>query len=249
MTVLFLFIPLVLAKHEMPRAPGMYPPEEMKNDVPTMPRNPYQTNMVQDDGAFDNYQFYYEKDPSDTKPPGKGGVYQEPPKSSGKPYSSDVPSDGPIPPALNIHRPAIPMYINVSPKSPAPQPPQGNETPRVSGPTPSDDTPMTNKLGQGDDSEQPYQPVSYYEKSAPKGPVPPPSSTTPEISEYAGWTPQPKHKSPLDAYDDKGPPARPPISDSIRAPAIPNDKEEKNEVLDPYITQKTPKYERALARS
>ncbi|KAL6730540.1 hypothetical protein Aduo_001504 [Ancylostoma duodenale] len=246
MTVLFLFIPLVLAKHEMPRAPGMYPPEEMKNDVPTMPRNPYQMNMVQDDGAFDNYQFYYEKDPSEMKPSRKGG-YQGPPKSKGKPPLTDVLSSGPIPPApdSNIHRPAIPMYINVSPESPAPPPPRGNETPRISRPTSSDDTPMTRRVGHGDD--QPYQPVSYYETSAPKGPVPPHSSTTPETSEYIGWTPLPKHKS-LEAYDDKGPHARPSTSDYIRAPAIPNTEDEQSEVLDPYITQKTPKYEHALAR-
>ncbi|KIH59265.1 hypothetical protein ANCDUO_10508 [Ancylostoma duodenale] len=164
-----------------------------------------------------------------------------------KPPLTDVPSSGPIPPApdSNIHRPAIPMYINVSPKSPAPPPSWGNETPRISRPTSSDDTPMTRRVGHGDD--QPYQPVSYYETSAPKGPVPPHSSTTPETSEYIGWTPLPKHKS-LEAYDDKGPHARPSTSDYIRAPAIPNTEDEQSEVLDPYITQKTPKYEHALAR-
>ncbi|EYC43150.1 hypothetical protein Y032_0501g2588 [Ancylostoma ceylanicum] len=250
MTVLFLFIPLVLAKHEMPHAPGMYPPEEMKNDVPTMPRNPYQTNMVQDDGAFENYQFYYEKDPSETKSPGKGGDSYEPAKPGGKPSSHIVPSGGPIPPPppSNIHRPAIPMYINVSPKSPAP--PLGNETPRINRPMPIDDTPMTKRPSHGDDSDRAYQPESYYETAGPpKGPVPPHSSTTPETSEYIGWTPLPKNKYALSKYDDKSPPARPATSDYIRAPGIPNDEEQQNEVLDPYITPKTPKYENALARN
>lgn len=68
---------------------------------------------------------------------------------------------------------------------------------------PSDDTPMTNRLSHGDDSGTPSQPDSYYETGGPKGPVPPQGSTTPETTEYIGWTPLPKHKSTLNAYDDK----------------------------------------------
>ncbi|EPB71331.1 hypothetical protein ANCCEY_09583 [Ancylostoma ceylanicum] len=171
-------------------------------------------------------------------------------KRNGKPSSHIVPSGGPIPPPppSNIHRPAIPMYINVSPKSPAP--PLGNETPRINRPMPIDDTPMTKRPSHGDDSDRAYQPESYYETAGPpKGPVPPHSSTTPETSEYIGWTPLPKNKYALSKYDDKSPPARPATSDYIRAPGIPNDEEQQNEVLDPYITPKTPKYENALARN
>ncbi|KJH53504.1 hypothetical protein DICVIV_00247 [Dictyocaulus viviparus] len=65
-TLLALVIPLVFAKLDLShvRAPGMYPPEETRTDVPDIPLNSYQMTMTDISGDFNNYQYYYEKDPT-----------------------------------------------------------------------------------------------------------------------------------------------------------------------------------------
>ncbi|KAJ1347414.1 hypothetical protein KIN20_002466 [Parelaphostrongylus tenuis] len=58
-----LFVPVVIGKPDIPlvHAPGTYPVEEMNNEIPTMPMNPYQRTMIDTPENFYNYQFYYEK--------------------------------------------------------------------------------------------------------------------------------------------------------------------------------------------
>lgn len=71
------FLPLLLlaavavAIDNFPRAPGHYPPEEMKNDVPQMPMSSYQQMMMSDSNAVEDYQFYYEKEASKPAPLGE----------------------------------------------------------------------------------------------------------------------------------------------------------------------------------
>ncbi|KAK6728912.1 hypothetical protein RB195_006153 [Necator americanus] len=225
MNLLFLFLPLVMAKRQFPQAPGMYPPEEMKNDVPKVPRNPYQMSMLEDAGVIENYQFYYEKDVKELKPPGSGDKRGS--------FISDL-NSGSTPLHGSSQVPKKSLYINESPRSPGSS--QPGKTPLTNKVTSYNDGPKVNRPSSLVDSGHFGQPEAYYEEGGGKGPIPPHrtgtsdsptgrgliksyggrtsdattgkgpippegagalGSASGEINEYVGWTPLPSHKSAL----------------------------------------------------
>ncbi|KAK6728913.1 hypothetical protein RB195_006153 [Necator americanus] len=214
-----------MAKRQFPQAPGMYPPEEMKNDVPKVPRNPYQMSMLEDAGVIENYQFYYEKDVKELKPPGSGDKRGS--------FISDL-NSGSTPLHGSSQVPKKSLYINESPRSPGSS--QPGKTPLTNKVTSYNDGPKVNRPSSLVDSGHFGQPEAYYEEGGGKGPIPPHrtgtsdsptgrgliksyggrtsdattgkgpippegagalGSASGEINEYVGWTPLPSHKSAL----------------------------------------------------
>ncbi|CAJ0594876.1 unnamed protein product [Cylicocyclus nassatus] len=225
MIILFLLIPMVMAlRKELIRPPGMYPPEELSNKVPTMPRNPYQSNS--DDVGSMDYQFYYEKDPKDSFKQKK---------------QEDVVFVNNGPPLGNPNPPGPPRYINESPRSPAPPPPMVAAPlppaavlappPAVAAPPPTSPPssfppdPQRRLIPLG--ATYPSEPEFSYEGNISDGPTPPGGAapaTSPHDSRDIGWTPVPKVlRGSNDQAQEKlnGPPEPPPAREPIAPPSAP----------------------------